>query len=217
MLFLIFGFAVFSFAAVTAKASLPDYPFRDMMGDIFSVDSEQSIPTLYSVGGLLVCALLLGLVAHVTDKRQEKFLRHWQLLSLIFLYLSLDEALSFHERVTDPLKEFLGTGGFLYFAWVIPVAILLAVFLIGYLTFLMALPKRVRWLFLTAGSVFVTGALGMEIVGGKVLSMQLPKAAYVLSVTCEEFFEMLGVVIFLYALLAYLRSKLTNINISFTD
>ncbi len=217
LLFLILGIAIVSFAAVIAKASLPDYPLRDMLGDILSVNSETSIPTFYSAYGLLTCSFLLGFVAYLTKLRQEKFLRHWQLLSLVFLYLSLDEALSFHEKAVEPLREFFGTEGFLYFAWVIPAAILVAVFLVGYLSFLMALPKRIRQLFLIAGGVFVAGAIGMEMVGGKVLSLQLSEAAYILTSTCEEFLEMLGVIIFLYALLAYLRLKLVNINISFTD
>ena len=217
LLFLILGIATSSFAAVIAQASLPDYPLRNVITAILSVDNERSIPTWYSAFGLLTCAILLSFVAYLAKQKNERFLRHWQLLSLIFIYLSLDEALSFHERLIRPVRGFLGTEGFLYFAWVIPAAVLLSVFLVGYLSFLAALPKRVRQLFLIAGSVFVGGALGMEMVGGKILSLQLPEAIYVLCVTCEEFLEMLGVIIFLYALLTYLRLKLSNINISFTD
>ncbi|WP_121967558.1 hypothetical protein [Leptolyngbya sp. BC1307] len=62
------------------------------------------------------------------------------------------------------LQSLLNTEGFLHFAWVIPAAFLVVVFLLGYVRFILALLKRMRRLFLIAGSTFVGGALGMEMV-----------------------------------------------------
>lgn len=217
LLFLVVGFSLLSVAASTAKSFLPDYPSRDMLNAWFNVDSEESFATFYSTYALQACALLLFAISHLTKLSQGRFLRHWQLLSLIFVGLSFDEALSFHERAIGPLRDLFHTTGFLYYAWVMPAAIFVAVVLLGYLKFLIALPKTTRRLFLTAGSLFVGGAVVMEMVGGKVLSMHLPEMAYILAVTCEEFLEMLGIVIFLYALLSYLKSQLINIEISFLD
>ncbi len=186
-----------------------------MLVDNFNVNNEKSFPTMYSVYTLQICSILLASIAYLTKLNQGKFVRHWQVLSLIFLYLSFDEALSFHERATDPLRSMLGTTGFLRFAWVIPAFILVIIFLISYLSFLIALPKKIRNLFLISGSIFLTGALIMEMVGGKVLTVFSSGIEYTLVVTCEEFLEMLGIVIFIYALLSYLKSKLINIKISF--
>ena len=47
----------------------------------------------------------------------------WTRLALVFVYLSLDEALSFHERLNRPVRDLLDTSGALYYAWVIPYAL----------------------------------------------------------------------------------------------
>ena len=217
LLVLILGFSLLSAIVNMATFSTPNTPLGNVLMDTFDVDAERSLPTFYAFYTLQACALLLYAVAHITKISRGKFVRHWQLLSLIFVYLSFDEALSFHERPIGTLQKLLNAEGFLHFAWVIPAAFLLAIFLLGYAKFILALPKATRRLFLIAGSTFVGGALGMEMIGGKILSMQLPRLAYILAVTSEEFLEMLGIVIFIYALLSYLKSKLLNVEILFTD
>ena len=42
---------------------LPDFPLRDPTANLFHVDREQSVPTLYSTMLLFVGALLLGTIA----------------------------------------------------------------------------------------------------------------------------------------------------------
>ncbi len=207
MLVLVCGFSLLSVTVNAATLAFPDTPLGNVLMDTFDVDAERSLPTFYSFYALQACTLLLWAIAHITKISHGKFLRHWQLLSLIFLYLSLDEALSFHERSIGTLQGLLHTEGFLHFAWVIPATFLLVIFLLGYAKFILALPQSTRRLFLIAGSTFVGGALGMEMVGGKILSMQLPRMAYILALTCEELLEMLGIVIFLYALLSYFKVK----------
>lgn len=86
---------------------------------------------------------------------------YWKFLSLIFLYLSLDEACSIHEISMSPLKAALNASGFLSFAWVIPASIFLAIFLLVFLRFIKALPQKTRSLFIKAGTLYVSGALGM--------------------------------------------------------
>jgi hypothetical protein len=55
-----------------------------------------------------------------------------------------------------------------------------------------------------AGSLYVVGALGMEMLGGKVADLHDSSTlTYAAIVTTEEFFEMLGSAIFLYALMVY--------------
>ena len=210
------GFGLVNLATIVAQHS-PDYPTRTLFIDIFSVDSEQSFPTLFSVLMLQVCSFLLAVIAYFTKLQKGRFLRHWQVLSLIFLYLSFDEALSLHERAINPIRSILGLGkGFLYYAWVIPAIILIAFFLIFYYRFIISLPNKIRTLFLISGSVFLSGSLLMEMISGHFANPTTStNIAFSLIVACEEFLEMLGITIFIYALLSCLKMQLVNINISF--
>ncbi len=218
LLFLVIGLLLLSIISTTSARYLPDYPLRDMLEDVLSVDKEMSLPTFYSVYALQACALLLGAIAYLVEARRERYLRHWQILSLIFVYISFDEGLSLHEKSIKPVGDFFNTSGFLHFAWVIPAAVLVAVFLLAYLKFLSALPAKIRSLFVIGGGTFVLGALGMEMVGGQVVGMGLYDSyLYILVTTCEEFFEMLGILIFMYALLSFLRMKLSSVEISLVD
>lgn len=62
-----------------------------------------------------------------------------------------------------------------------------------------------RALFVLAGGMCVGGALGMELIGGKVWGdYGRDSGVYALVNTVEEVLEMAGAIIFLYALLTYL-------------
>jgi len=77
----------------------------------------------------------------------------------------------------------------------------------------MTLPKKTLKFFIIAGVVFLTGAVGLELIGGRVeelygipVEKTFDNSANVLFkflYTCEEFLEMLGIIIFIYALTSY--------------
>ena len=68
------------------------------------------------------------------------------------------------------------------------------------------LPSPIRRLFILAGLIYLSGAIGMETVAGHfvvpVWGDQGMK--YVFCAAIEEFLEMIGIVVFMYALLTYL-------------
>ena len=85
---------------------------------------------------------------------------------------------------------------------------------LGFLKFINALPPKTKRLFLTAGTVFVCGAIGMELLAGahdEVYTSNNFTSAILTSI--EEFMEMIGVVIFIYALLSYISSELKGLNL----
>lgn len=164
------------------------------------VDEEQSIPAWFSAVALFLCSLLLTSLSG--DPRRRAFTLHWRLLAVIFLVLSLDEAVGFHERAIVPLRSAWGVDGLLYFTWVIPAAILVVAVALAYLGFIRALPARTRQLMIVAALLYVGGALVMELFGALQVSRQgQENLTYVVLSTVEELFEMLGIVVFLYALL----------------
>lgn len=174
----------------------------------FSLAQEANVPTWYSSVALLGCAALLAVVSGVEREAGSRFVLHWKILSLVFLGLSLDEAAELHELLAGPLRGLLDAGGVFYFAWVVPGIALVAVLALAYARFLAHLPASTRRLFLAAATTFVAGAVGAEMVGGAWGEAHgFDTAGTALIWTAEEVLEMLGVVVFVYALLRHLELR----------
>ncbi len=146
---------------------------------------------------------------------------------------------SIHEAIGHQSEHLLhNTTGFtpsgaISFFWVVPGAAFTLIVVLAYLRFLAQLPQTTRRLFLFAGALFVLGALGIEMLSAQVLSSSegivswvvssgsmvdresasaIPRLIVGLQTSIEEMFEMLGLTVFVYALLAYIRSYVENIN-----
>lgn len=185
---------------------------------LFDFNEERSVPTWFSCWLLMMSAALLGVIA--TAQRQEG-LPHlwWATLALVFVYLSLDEALSFHERLNRPVRELLGTSGALYYAWVIPYALFALAFLFFSLRPLRALPTETRRRLVLAGALFVCGAMGMEVVGSALVTgnhMQITLRSD-LAMTLEEVLELSGAIVLVYALLKHIAARHPGFGITITD
>ncbi|MCB0610368.1 MAG: peptidase M48 Ste24p [Lewinellaceae bacterium] len=175
----------------------------ELIRKFFDFNNEKGIPTLYSVLLLFSSALILFLVG-LSKRKTGDSPRYWYGLSFIFLFLSVDEFVEIHEHLIGITARYFHTSGFLYFAWIIPYGLLFIVFSFLYLRFLLSLPRKVMWLFIAAGTIYVTGAIGFESVGGWYIEKHGEEnAVYCLLYTCEELLEMLGIDLFIYALLTY--------------
>lgn len=174
---------------------------------LFHVAEEGNITSWYSAGLLLTSAVLLGVIAAVKRQQKDAFTRHWNILAFIFLYMSMDEASRIHELVGFFLHDKLNTSGFFFHAWVVAAIPILLILLAVFFKFLKDLPARFRMLFLLSGFVFVFGAMGLEMVGSafRETSLSNQKLFEAASITLEELLENVGIVIFIYTLLAYLR------------
>ena len=177
------------------------------------VDGEGNIPTWYSAALLLISCLLLSAIARVHRRKGLGFVGHWLILSLVFLYLSLDETAQLHELSIPPIRSAFGTTGLLYYGWIVPAGICVALLVLSYQRFLRNLPPRTRHLFLLAGAVFVSGAIGVEAVSGLQASVHGEESlAYHVIITLEELLEMSGVVLFIYALLDYMGHQISRLS-----
>lgn len=84
----------------------------------------------------------------------------------------------------------------------------------AYVRFVFALPKKIRFMFLLSGVIFVAGAIEDEFVGGYWYeSYGVANLTYAVITMFEESFEMIGVVIFIYALLSYLGRELSDVSL----
>jgi hypothetical protein len=109
-----------------------------------------------------------------------------------------------------PVKATFHLAGPFLFAWVIPYGCAVVVIGFLYLRFVLRQPARTRRLIVAAGSVYLAGALGFELIGGWYLSRhdEIENFNYLLLVAAEEFLEMVGSVLFIYALLDFLGNQL---------
>lgn len=205
LLFVILGLNLASIVGQLTKYFLPNYFLRDRLAWLFYLDAEKNIPSLYSVSTLLFCSILLATIAYVKKVAGNRYVSYWGALSIIFLYLSWDEAVSIHEKLIDPLRSMLNATGFFHFTWVIPGSIFVLLCLLGFWRFLGVLPKKTRRLFLIAGTFYVAGAIGIEMINGYHASVYGEQnIVYAILTTLEESFEMLGIAVFIYALLSYM-------------
>lgn len=176
---------------------------------LFKLSAEHTIPAYASAAMLLASAGLLWAIGRRARGAAEPFAAHWTWLGVIFAYLSVDEAVGIHERATEPMRAVMGrhADGFLHYAWVVPAAALVVAVGLAYLGFLRHLRPTVRNRMLLAGATYVGGAIGMEMVGAHFAStIGTSSVAYALSAVVEETMEMLGVVVFIHALLTYLST-----------
>jgi len=178
----------------------------------FNFDRESNFPSLYSTLTLGFCSYLLHIIATIKKSRQAKFVNYWKALSFIFLYMAIDEACTVHELLIPILRGVINAKGIFYFAWVVPALFLLVIFLLIFRKFIQNLPAKTRTMFILAGSIYVGGAIGMEMVGGYVAdTFGFDTFAYGMAARIEELLEIFGILIFINQLLVYLQSQLTDI------
>ena len=168
--------------------------------NLFDFNTENNIPTFYSALALLLSSVLLRLIA-LTYKKQNLTFYSWILLSVVFLFLSLDEMLELHEHLVRLTQRLLNLSGFGTAYWTIPYVTAVIILFLLLIKFLNKLPKRTLKLFVLAGILFILGSVGMEIIGGRQEEIfGRENITYVLFYTIEELLEMIGVIIFIYAL-----------------
>ncbi len=184
------------------------------LATLFDFNGEANIPAFVSATGLLFCSLILTVIGF-TEKERRQWAGYWVSLGIVLLFLSFDEAAMFHERLTDPVRSLLHTSGFLYYAWVIPYSIGTLIFLLLILRFLTHLPKRTRSLMILSGGLYTLGALGCEVVGGMIHdTIGTDTFAYSALYTLEELLEMVGIGVFGYTLLTYVKEFVGPIRVS---
>lgn len=184
---------------------------------LFHVAEEGNITAWYSSLSLLFCAILLGFIALSKRAETNSLVKHWKILSIIFICLSLDEAASIHEIFILPLRNYFNFSGIFHYSWVIIAIPLLLIFAIYYINFLKTMPIKTRYYLMFSGIIFVSGALGMEMLGGYFLTSEIERSSIYnsISITIEEFLENIGIVVFIYALLEYIKTHLKEREILF--
>ena len=168
--------------------------------DVLNMDREMNLPTLFSALLILSSALLLRRLSKAPGREA---VADWTLLSRIFVFLALDESLQIHEILILPgLRHQVHPA--LASTWVIPYGLIALGLLWRLRHFLRALPATTSRRFLRSGGVYVLGTLGMEMVGSFAVrsgSIRLHSIWYGAITGVEESLEILGLILFLQALM----------------
>lgn len=185
--------------------------------NVVSLDRERSLPTFFSVLLLVLASLLLALIAVLVGKLKQPDLSKWALLSFGFLFMAFDENYAVHERLILPVRALLGDEdlGIFYFAWVVPGILLVLALGAFFLRFLWRLPAATRLTIIRAATLYLGGAIGVEMIGGAYFKMRGDDLTYAMITTVEESLEIAGLIVFLYALLGYIADRYGEVSFRF--
>lgn len=185
---------------------------------LFDFDEESSIPTLYNTILLLFASLILFLIYRIEKEQNTRNRLFWIILAIGFLFMGIDESVSIHELSIGPIQRLLGSKdlGMFYFAWVIPaigLIVILTPFLIKFVT---RLPKKTRLFFIIAAFLYLSGSIGIELIGGRHTELYGQEdIKYYIIVTIEEILELSGLIIFNFGLLDYIRNNFKALEFEF--
>lgn len=187
----------------------PNIPGGGWLQQATDLDGEANVPTLFSMGLLLVSSALSFLIARTESSSGAVPSRsgYWRLLSVLLLLMAADELLMFHETVGGFLDRVFHVAG--VYTWVLPGALLVVWFIQFFLRFFRSLPGTVRTSLLLSLLLFVGGAVGVEVLEGLNRSVTGEFGLRGLLLTnMQETLEMLGAAVLLKTLLVYIRDFL---------
>lgn len=183
----------------------------------FDFNLESNVPTWFSVILLAFAALLFFIIYTQKKAFQIKGAHYWLTLSLIFVFISVDESVQVHEEVAKILRPSVTNdlSGLLYWAWVIPYGIFAIAAAIYFMRFVLSLPARIKNLFFIAGGMYLFGALLLELAEGYFFKLYgLDHIYNRILYFIEELCEMGGVTVLIYALLTYIADYKIGMTVS---
>lgn len=209
---LVLAVAIFGLTDLTTQTVdhllVPGVPAWTQIIKLFDLDREFSLPTWYSIVLLFGIAATLGVISRLAIRFGEPQRWYWAALMAIFLGFSIDEQVLGHESVGDILGDALQSGGIFYYAWTIPAMIAVVLVGLAFVPFLRSLNSRTRMMMLLAGGLYVSGALGFEMISGLVADARgLDTLLYATLTSIEEILELSGLSVFLIVVIGELRRR----------
>lgn len=196
-------------------AAIPSDLFPSGTYKLFDLDRENNIPALFSalqlsaIGGVFLLTVFLQ---HPSAAHPSGSLLG--LMGLIFLFLSVDEAVGIHEQMTKILRQsdwiprygFRGDKGM----WVFPylftgMVTAIIIYRLKYedLILIWKLYRRESIIAMAGGGLLLTGAVGLEVISYQFLREDKLSLVYRGEVAAEEFLEMVGASMILYAVINF--------------
>ena len=149
-------------------------PIKDVYLNFFDFDQESNFPSFYSTLAILVAAFLLSFITYIRKVKNLSYVL-WFFLALGFLFLAIDESIEIHEKIGNQIRRGSNLTGVFHYPWVIPYGLFVIFFaIVYYFKFLKHLPFKIQKLMIFSGLIYVFGALGLEMVGSKLVTSPNP-------------------------------------------
>lgn len=202
--------------------------------ELVDLDLEANLPTFFNALLFFIGAIFFFLHGKADEARQRM---GWFLLFGIFIFLGLDEGSQIHEKFMGFTKRLLARGdiqsgesSWLFNAWVLPYLAALGALTIILWKWFWALSPPMRKGLVISGTVYVMGAVGMEMASSKLVTTLPAQDAslypwmpcdiygsdscwlfaeprYILLYTLEELGEMTGLILCIGTLLRGFEAK----------
>ena len=204
-----------SIVAVSAFSGLaivladdPDLPVAGALFDLFDLNREGGVAAWWSSMLLLVLAASISLVAR---SRRSK---GWWAAAFVAGTMSLDEAVSLHERLSPVIGDLLEGDTLRTFGWIVPGAVVGIGLAVAAFRLTAELGTSATSWFRAGVVVYLVGAIAFEVVGALLFDRFGEDAIpYRLSVIAEEGLEMLGAVIMVVAALTAVAGQRTTVRV----
>lgn len=201
----ILGFFALDFllpAVYLTNAAMAE-PLGTGVSYLINLDGESNLPAWYSTVKLFLIGYLLLLYADSINTAKQRGALSVNLLAIIFIFMSFDEMVGIHERIgvlsdvflpgQDRINSVFPATGIWMFVVLAP-----AFAFILYLLYKLrdqGIPANIYRLFVAGLVIFVVSAGGIEILA----NYSGEGALGMLQISAEEFGEMIGATIMLWA------------------
>lgn len=183
-----------------------------MLRRLAGLDWENSFPTWLSAALMATSAVLCWVESRLTEAGLR---RRWSLLGWGFLLLSVDEIAGFHGALWRPLQAALDLEGVLAYGWALPAIVGFGVAGVYFSPLLPSLPADVRRRVVTVAALFVTGAVGLELVSGALFARGSGGGwTYFAVATVEETVEIVAMFLFVDTMAMWLADRSAQVRIS---
>ncbi|CAA9500555.1 MAG: hypothetical protein AVDCRST_MAG91-1029 [uncultured Sphingomonadaceae bacterium] len=141
---------------------------------IFDMTEENSIPNFFSALVLVVTAGVAAVITFLHRRDGSSLWISWCLAALAIAFMGFDEGAMLHDRLAYVVQENAETTGVFYIGWTLPYLLLVLVAVPAGWPLLRALPRDTAVRLIQAATLFLIGALGMEMLESMLLQRSLP-------------------------------------------
>jgi hypothetical protein len=177
---------------------------------LFRVSEEGNVPTLFSAFALGATAVAAYAIAQ-TPQTSEQDSRVWRLVSIIFGFMAIDEAVQLHEML-NLVGQAEGSNGIFLNVGVFPYLMLAVTLAVTMLPFWWRQEQEVRFNMFLGGCIYTLAATVPEMPENFFLSEGVARTDLRMGVlyAIEELGEMLGVAVILRSFLLCYVSRSTS-------